>query len=433
MNAPIIHIVTEEKTPRLEYVLGFVFNQVLQTPFRLHLSQSDEIPTENVIYYGKENSSQKIWIKAHSLLFDQSNDFIKFKTVNYQLFTYPFAVDKGGVFPFDPFAIAFYFLSQYEEQTDKISLDELQRFCVSDSQIAPYIHYPMVDTVCKMLKLRLIDLGVLFGKQENRYSFLPTFDIDIAYAHQAKSLKRHFFGTAKLGVKLKYKEFNERMRVWIGLNADPYDVFDELLDVFDQHQVRALFFALMAKGGKYNNNNSISSPLFQNLLKKLNQKQNVFLHSSFYTMDEPALLIEEKKVLEKLINTEVKSNRQHFLRFSLPDYWKMLIENDFSDDYSQGFHNTWGYRCGTSYSHNAYDVKNDTVLPLIIHPFTFMDTALIKMCKDDVVKVHEKMIDIILDAKKDGIPCTGVWHNYAMPKGGLYLENFIDVLKYACL
>lgn len=433
MNAPIIHIVTDEKTPRLEYVLDFMFNQVLQTPFRLHLSQSAEIPSENVIYYGKESPSQKIWIKAHPLLFDKSNDFVKFKTVNYQLFTYPFAVDKGGILPFDPFAIAFYFLSQYEEQTNKITLDEHQRFCVADSQIAPYIHYPMVDTICKVLKLRLMGLGILFGKHENRYSFLPTFDIDIAYAHQAKSLKRHFLGTAKLGAKFKYKEFSERVCVWVGLKGDPYDVFDELLEVFDQHQVKALFFALMAKSGKYNNNNSIFSPLYHNLLKKLNQKQNVFLHSSFNTMDEPTLLIEEKKVLEKILNTEIKANRQHFLRFSLPEYWKMLIENNISNDHSQGFHDTWGYRCGTSFSHKAYDVKNDKVLPLMVHPFTFMDTALIKMCKDDVVKVHEIMIDIILDAKKDGIPCTGVWHNYAMPKGSLYLENFMDVLKYACL
>lgn len=111
----------------------------------------------------------------------------------------------------------------------------------------------------------------------------------------------------------------------------------------------------------------------------------------------------------------------------------MLVENSISDDYSQGFHDTWGYRCGTSFSHQAYDVKNEKVLPLMVHPFVFMDTALIKLCKDDVVMVHEKMIDIILEAKKDGIPCIGVWHNYAMPNGSLYLENFIDVLKYACL
>lgn len=433
MNPQIIHIVVDEKTPRLEYVLDFMFNHVLQTPFQLHLYQSDDIPAENVIYYRKEYTSDKIWVKAHSLLFVQGNDFVAFKTVSYQLFTYPFEVENEGILPFDPFAVAFYFLSQYEEQTDKNTLDEHQRFCVADSQNAPYIHYPMVDTVCKVLKLRLMDLGVVFGKQENRYSFLPTFDIDIAYAHQAKSLTRHFLGTAKLGAKFKYKEFTERFAVWMGLSSDPYNVFDELLNVFDQHQVEALFFALMAKNGKYNNNNSISSPLFQNLLKRINQKQKVFLHSSYHTLDEPAFLVEEKRILEEVLNVKIHSNRQHFLRFSLPEYWNVLVENNISEDYSQGFHDNWGYRCGTSHPHKAYDLKNEKVLPLILHPFTFMDTVLIKLYEDDVVKVHEKMVDIILEAKKDGIPCTGVWHNYAMPKGSLYLENFVDVLKYACL
>lgn len=433
MSTQLIHIIIDEKTPRLEYVLDFMFNQVLQTPFQLHLSQSDDIPSENVIYYGKNNSSHKIWIKAHSLLFARGADFVKFKTVNYQLFKYPFEVENGGVLPFDPFAIAFYFLSQYEEQTDIITLDNHQRFCVADSQIAPYIHFPMVDTVCKILKISLMDLGIVFGKQENRFSFLPTFDIDIAFAHQAKSLTRHILGTAKLGVNFKFNEVAERLRVWMGLSSDPYNIFDDLLEVFEQLQVKALFFALLAENGKYNNNNSKSSPLFQNLLNNLNHKHQVYLHSSYHTMDESALLVEEKNVLEGILNVEIKSNRQHFLRFSLPEYWNVLIENNISDDYSQGFHDNWGYRCGTSYSHQAYDVKNERVLPLMVHPFTFMDSALIKLCKDDVVLVHEKMIDIILDAKKDGIPCIGVWHNYAMPKGSLYLENFIDVLKYACL
>ncbi len=433
MNFHSIHIVTDKKSPRLEYVLDFIFHQVWNMSYELHLKNQGQTPSENTFFYGLENDSNQIFLNAHPFIFSADNANVNYKTSSFQSFTYPFATQNGGILPFDPFAAIFYFLSQFEEQTDTQPKDIHQRFKVLDSNLAPYIHFPMVDLICKLLKMKLLDLGIKFGEQQNRYSFTPTFDIDIAFAHRAKSLSRHVLGTTKLGMNFKFKELNERLGVWLGRKKDPYFVFDSMLNLFDEFQIKAIFFALVAKNGKFNNNNSISSPLYQNLLKTLSSKHDVFLHSSYHSLDNPDLIQSEKLILESVIAKEIKANRQHFLRFSLPNYWKILTQHAITDDYSQGFYDTWGYRCGTSFPHRAFDVKKNEVLPVIVHPFIFMDTALIKQYQNDVMKVHEKMIEIISNSKVEGTPCIGIWHNYAMPNDSLYFDNFMDVVKYARL
>jgi hypothetical protein len=433
MSENVIHIVVDEITPRMEFVFDFMFNQVLQTNYVLHLPNQQNIPIDSVFYYSINHSTNALCIIAHPLLFNTGNEKIDLKTTKYQSFSYPFATANNSLLPFDPFAAAFYFLSQYEEQCENFPSDHHSRFKANQSSIAPYIHYPMVDMVCKILKMKLVENGFRFANQSNRYSFTPTFDIDVAYAHKAKSLKRHFLGTAKLALHMKHKELIERFKVWMKIKNDPYDIFDLLLDLFEELQIKALFFALIAKNGEYDHNNSAHSTLYQNLIRRLNKKQKVYLHSSYGCMDNNELLQHEKQTLEAILKTELSANRQHFLRFRLPEYWKLLIENNIFDDYSQGFYDTWGYRCGTSFSHQAFDIKRNQVLPITIHPFIFMDTALIKEYKNDVVLVHEKMIEIVTEAKSLGVPCIGVWHNYAMPHDSLYLDNFVDVLKFAYL
>jgi hypothetical protein len=433
MSNNVIHIVVDEITPRVEFVFDFMFNQVFQTQYVLHLPGQQNIPNVSVLYYSKAINNQGLSILAHPLLFASGNEIFNFKTVKYQSFPYPFATANESLLPFDPFAVAFYFLSQYEEQTEDFPTDQHQRFDVKKSKIFPYIHFPMVDVICKLLKIKLEENGFCLNTYSDRYEFIPTFDIDIAFAHRAKTMKRHILGTAKLVLNLKHKELIDRLKVWIKLKEDPYDVFEILLQLFDEYDCNALFFALVAENGKYNNNNLWSSTLYQNLLKNLNSKQTVSLHSSYDCMSNNSLINHEKSVLETIIGNSVHSNRQHFLRFRLPEYWNMLINSNITNDYSQGFYNTWGYRCGTSFSHKAFDVSKNEILPITIHPFIFMDTALIKEFEDDVVMVHEKMIDIISECKSQGVPCIGVWHNYAMPSESLYLENFIDVLKFAHL
>lgn len=429
----VIHIVVDEITPRVEFVFDFMFKQVLQTQYVLHLPNQNAIPKESVFYYSKVFTSSGLCILAHPLLFHADNKNWDIKTAKYQSFSYPFATDNESLLPFDPFATAFYFLSQYDEQSENYPLDHHQRFKAEASSIAPYIHFPMVDMVCKLLKMKLVENGFSFTTQITRYSFIPSFDIDVAFAHKAKSIKRHFLGTAKLALYLKHKALVERVKVWLNLKKDPYDIFDILLDLFDELQIKALFFALVAENGEYNNNNSPYSVLYQNLIKRLGEKQNVYLHSSYGCMDNADLFTHEKQTLERILKTPITANRQHFLRFKLPEYWSLLMENNIFDDYSQGFYDTWGYRCGTSFSHHAFDVKRNQVLPIVIHPFIFMDTALIKEYENDVVLVHEKMIEIVSDCKSMEVPCIGVWHNYAMPHSSLYLDNFIDVVKFAQL
>ncbi len=429
MSNNSLNIVVDSSTERLVYIFDFMFKEVLNIPFVIIEKQNfkdDELP--NLIHYGTQKPKNGLWFKSYSLLFEEDVREIKFEKAEYLEFKYPFAIGDDGVISFDPFALGFYFLSQYEEFKPDINLDQHGRFSVSKSKIAKYVELPMVEIAALIVKKELENNGFILPAKINKFSFQPTFDIDIAFAHIAKTLKRNLLGSAKLLVTGEFSQISSRLKVWTHHQKDCYDVFDVILDSLSENNLKAIFFALVAKNTRYDNNNSPKSKQYIELLSKLAVNHLVELHSSYFVTENIESFENEKTCLESILQHSIHSNRQHFLRYRLPNYWHTLISHGITDDYSVGYTDRWGYRSGTSLSHKAFDLNANKILNLNLHPFVFMDTALKKMYKDDVVLITDKMIQIIDESRQNGFPLIGVWHNYAMPADSLFLDSFTNVM-----
>ena len=84
-----------------------------------------------------------------------------------------------------------------------------------------------------------------FNSDHASFNFLPTYDVDIAYAYKYKPVTTQLAGAAKELLSLRWGELSARMKVAAGKTNDPFDTYD-WLDSFhkNMHCSRFIFFYL---------------------------------------------------------------------------------------------------------------------------------------------------------------------------------------------
>jgi len=118
----------------------------------------------------------------------------------------------------------------------------------------------------------------------------------------------------------------------------------------------------------------------------------------------------------------VFSSRQHFLCLKLPYTYQTLIGQEIRDDYTMGFADIVGFRIGTARAVKWFDLANNHVTDLTIHPFAFMDGTLNEYLKLTPEQAKEKIKNLFNEVKEFGGDFTFIWHNetigdYASWKG----------------
>jgi hypothetical protein len=140
------------------------------------------------------------------------------------------------------------------------------------------------------------------------------------------------------------------------LNRDKRIPFETILSAEAAADVRSIWL-LFAQSPRH-----LTSPL-QNFLnpqyslsdKKLIEqirgpldRHTKGLHSSFASWDKAGLLRNEKLALDSVLGYTTKFIRQHWLRFSLRDTWRLQYEAGFSTDFTLGFNDRTGFRASTT-------------------------------------------------------------------------------------
>lgn len=347
---------------------------------------------------------------------------------------FPYPVSAQSMLPFDPIALTWLLMLLPHEQFNSCHYDAHHRPESSSSWLVKHhLHrYPLIDIAANLF-INFIKQNFPNKVLADRMSrFEPTFDIDIAFAHKSKSLAIHGLGTALLMLKRDFEGVKNRINVWRNSKIDPFDVFDELLDVLEEHDLQGVFFAMTADRSKYDRNNHYQKPSYRSLIQRLSKKHIVGLHPGYASADSSKLLAMEKMRLEEILGTPVTHVRQHYLRQYLPQSWRHYVDNGLLHDYSIGYATHSGFKVGTCMPYQAFDLKNDLTLPLTLHPFALMDTAM----WDYQSKTHAEVIESSRHYKnyQDAHCATisGVWHNYAMPRESLELEVFKQQISIFC-
>ena len=378
--------------PRLHYIANFISREICDSPCVITGIASEYSIAEGGIkinYSDNPITDNEIWIKPSSLLFENN---IQPQAIECFLWGYlkVFFKTEGDI-PFDIFAASFYLLSRYEEYLPH-PLDVYSRFAHTSSLAFKenFLHQPLINLwIEKLLVLMKQKFSALQFPDKN-FQFVPTYDIDIAYAYRHKS----FIYTAGGFLKniANPAILRERTNVLLGRNKDPFDVYDWLHAVHSKYHLHPIYFFLAAnKRGRYDKNIAPDKKAMQQLIHQHKNKYSIGIHPSWQSGDSSTILQNEIATLAKITGTRVQQSRQHYIRMQMPHTYRKLIKQGIQHDYSMGYGSINGFRASVATSFYWYDLLKEKQTTLCIHSFCFMDTNAIFGQNYSTIKAAEEL------------------------------------------
>lgn len=410
----MVLVYTDKITNRIKYIFNLLFKDILNVDFELTKNDEDFNAFDGVKFsYCKKPLGDELYFHAENLLFDRGISHTELTFIDYEGLPAFFPVyTQLPALPFDPFAASFYLVSRYEEYLP-YRKDEYGRFSTSES-IAfqkEFLHKPLVNIWAYKIGAILKQRFKTFNFSGRKYKFLPTIDIDAAWAYKEKGVFRTMGGYLNELSKFDFAEITKRTKVLLGAEKDPFDTYDFLLKMQKKYNIQHIYFILFAEYGFNDKNTPIQSMAFQKLIKSLADYAEVGIHPSYNSNTYTKKLKQEISSLSKVLNREITKSRQHFLKLQFPTTYRNLINLDITDDYSMGFAAKPGFRAGICSSFNFYDLDLDTETNLRIHPFTFMEGTLRDYMNIEADQAMDVIRPLIKEIKAVNGTFISLWHN----------------------
>ncbi|HNV49923.1 MAG: polysaccharide deacetylase family protein [Bacteroidales bacterium] len=435
----MIFIYTPKITKRVEYIFKLFFKQLLNIEYEITLKPEIFKQYNGVkINYSNQRFEDSLNFQPVDLLFKTGIDSQELKTIVYkgQKVFFPVYDPKSNL-PFDPFAAAFYLVSRYEEYLP-YKKDRFGRFDAPESFSFQQniLDKPLVNIWAYWIRNLLLEKFPDLKFRNRTFQFLPTYDIDSAYAYKNKGFVRIAANFARDLINGRLSDMKERFRVIIGKQADPFDTFDFQFSLQREYDLQPLYFILIANYGEYDKNLPVNNLKFQQLIKSLSDYAEVGIHPSFGSSTSYKLLTSEIERLSRILNREIVISRQHFLRLDFPITYRNLIQADITDDYTMGYASAPGFRAGICDAFNFYDLDMEVETSLRIHPFQVMDGTLRDYMQTDVdgaIEIIRKLID---EVKAVDGTFSSLWHNESLSNKKRWegwRTLYVDMIRHALI
>ncbi len=418
----MILVYCDHITERHRFIFDFIFGDILGINCQLSNVSSEFLNYAGAkINYSASAFQDELHFRPHPLLGEKGITGQQIEISLWNGLPVFFLVEGNSAWPFDPFALAFYLVSRYEEYLP-FEPDKHGRF-QPESSLAyrnGFLRIPLADAIVHELKMLLRFRFPGISILDPPFRFIPSFDIDIAYAHFGKGCWRALAAWIKLCLKLEFRQMKERISTLNGKSPDPYDNFQVHLDLAAKYGQPLLYFVLLGDFGRYDRNTSYKSMRFRKLLLKLSLAAEMGLHPSHRSYLHTGILRKEKKRLESILDKPVVKSRFHYLRLKFPYSYRNLLTEGIMEDYSMGYSSVNGFRASTSSSFYFYDLEKEERTKLRIHPFIFMDSAMIDHLNISPAEAILEIKYLVGEVKKYGGEAIGIWHNYALSERDQY-------------
>lgn len=432
----MILIYTHKITHRNKYIFNLIFKDILGIDFVLteDLTQftSSSIPK---LSYTLNPISDEVFFASRTLLFETGINEQNISVFDHNLQKVFFATGKSSALPFDVFAACFYLVSRYEEYLPHIR-DEHDRFDAKDSLafMNGFLQRPVVNIYANWIKNLLKNKYPQLIFPEKEYKFISTIDIDNAYAYREKGFTRSVGGYLKSASKFDISEIKQRTKVLLGVEKDPYDTYTFQLEVLKKYKFRAIYFFLLGDYGVNDKNLPVESKKFQSLIKMLGDYADIGIHPSYGSNKSKDQLRKEVNRLSRVLHRDVTKSRQHFLKLTLPETYRNLIDLDITDDYTMGFASQVGFRASICTPFNFYDLDMELETKLKVHPFAMMEGTLKYYMKIPAQEAMHHIRPLIDEVKAVKGEFMSLWHNDTLNDQGLWLgwqKVYEEMVDYA--
>lgn len=421
----MIEIYVDEISERLVYTFDFIFSERGQV-YKLN---NDFLSFEHSTYpkfnYSKRHFDSILQLIPADLLFDESIE-------NYEVQKSIFESEECLSFNHvtDPFASVFYVLSRMEEYTNQRE-DVHGRFSskFSIQHEFNWLHKAVCDRWAVMI-LRFLSEKLAHPLELKKVTvkIKPTFDVDNTFAYQWKQGARRWLSIARDRIQVNKKRLEERKKVERKEIRDPYDTFD-YIDSISDRGFEVTIFWLVGDYATYDKNISYTDIRHQKLIGRMGEKATIGLHPSYKSNSYASHVLDEKLRLEQILERKIEYSRQHFLKLKVRITYPNLVQLGFKDDFSMGYADQVGFRCGTARPHFWFDLAKNQTTDLIIHPFVYMDGTLNEYLKLTTQESKNLIWNLYNEVLRFGGDFSFIWHNETIGNYDKW-RGWDEVLEY---
>ncbi len=286
----------------------------------------------------------------------------------------------------DIFASAFFLLTRWEEYVNP-ARDAFGRFPGEESYVQIHqLHYrPLVNEYEVFLWNMLKFLGYKAERKHRIFTVIPTHDVDnFARYDQLRKIFRALGGDLikRKSVSQFFKTIKTSIKVRRGNLKDPYDMFDELMDMSEHAGLKSEFYFIPGELGERDVRYRFLSESVGQTISKIESRGHVVgYHAGMDSFEDSEQFETEISRLRSIAKNAV-SGRQHYLRFAVPYTWRLWNSHGFCYDSSICYENDIGFRASIACEYPVFDILESKQLKLIERPTIVMDRAVLQRYTD---------------------------------------------------
>ncbi len=411
MDTSSVRVYSTEDTPRLRYIVSLILGDILGLTWEI---TTDKRKTRKppIINYSGDDINGSFRIIPGTLLFEKGIKEKEIAVSEWNNLPVFFTTPEGSDFPFDIFAASFFLVSRYEEYLDHVP-DEHGRYRASSSLAfrKNFLNIPLVDLWVMELAKVFIRKFRNIAVRRNEFNALLTIDADQPFAYHGRSILKSLSGLAE---DLKNHSLSKRYKAITHAEKDPYDVFEYIFSSIKNNKAETRFFFPVGDQSKYDQNPSWKNTEYRKLITDFSLQFKAGLHPSYDSAFRKEKVHTEIARLKEITGNRISSSRFHYLRFRLPDSYRMMSETGITEDYSMGYPDESGFRAGIARPFYFYDILREQQTDLRIYPFQIMDATILgngKMNPEEAMRLILKMIATV---RKVGGTFISIWHNTSL-------------------
>ena len=428
----MILIYTHQLNARIRYVFNHFFKTYTENSIEI-----TDVLEVFIAYNGPKLSytnqklSNEFFVQSNCLLFEQGVRQIDIKISQWDTTPVFFSCDEISSIPYDIFAATFYMISRYEEHIPHIK-DNLNRFSSKSSlaEIGKFINKPVVDIWAYQF---LECFGNVFSDvivKFPRPKIDTILEVHEAYAYKSKSLLRTLVESGLDFFRLRFFKIFERFSVRLSFKPDPYDIYKPWIELHKRLNINTKVMFMFAQPSANDRNISIFKHRFIEKIKDVADYVPTSILASFQSTEQPKLLQIEVNRLSQIIHRPLKDIRQHLVRLRFPTTYDHFSNLGLTNDYSLQFIDKLGYRAGTGFPFQFYNLTKEQCSNLFINPVV-ADEKIIRSLKS-IRKVRRLLEQCKIYNIKYGTPLILVFSNTIMDhsiKNQQWKRMFIEFLE----
>jgi len=278
------------------------------------------------------------------------------------------------------------------------------------------------------------DEEIMFGPLPD-YKVHISHDLDYIRHSIPLRLKQgafNLFNTLKGGFSKKY--LKQSMKI-LFLNYDFISSINKMISIDKIHNIDSNYYVF--PGSKTDFNSILIDPSYSIYDKEtktiidsiINNGNIIGIHPGFNSSKYEGCLIKAKDKLERIINKEIISIRQHWLRFSFKKTWKDHIKAGFKEDSTLGFNDRKGFRNSSALTFFPYDIESKKRLDINEIPLVLMDGHLYSYNKLNYKQIKKGISDLIDEVKAVRGEVSILWHPHMLLDPFNTLDGYVYLLE----